>query len=252
MDRKRMPEDDRQAQGGSGAGMTSAERQVIIICEECGKKYSVVPSRIPGSSAGFTCRRCGHQIVVERPSEALPGGAARENAVPPPTHRKSPGLRAEMVIIVLVFPLLVMIGAVFIFLQQMQSLVSDLDRQCSQTAGQRIEERVPGASAAASVEESAGPAIPTQNGISAFNRQAGIAAALILGGAFLIVLLVVLFFGLRLAGRVRTLAAAAARINKGDLAAEIETDASDELGILAEAVNRLRENLRSSRERMSL
>ena len=259
MDRKRLTGDDPQAQRDSGAGMAPVERQVIIICEECGKKYSVVPSRIRGSAAGFTCRRCGHQIVVSKPPEApleggaaSPAGAALEDAAPPRSHRNRRGLRAEMVMIVLVFPLLVMTGAVFIFLQQMQGLVSDLDRQCSQAGGQRIEERVPGASAAASVEEPAGPAIPIQNGIGTFTREAGITASLILGGAFLAVLLVVLLFGLRLVGRIRALAAAAARINTGDLAAQVEKGSSDELGILSEAVTRLRENLRLSRERMSL
>jgi HAMP domain-containing protein/predicted RNA-binding Zn-ribbon protein involved in translation (DUF1610 family) len=259
MDRKRLTEDAPQAQRDSGAGMAPAERQVIIICEECGKKYSVVPSRIRGSSAGFTCRSCGHQIVVSKPPEAQlvagaasPAGSVLEVAAPPRSHRNSPGLRAEMVLIVLVFPLLVMTGAVFIFLQQMQGLVSDLDRLCSQAAGQRIEERVPGASAAASVEEPPGPAIPIQNGIVTFKQEAGTTAALILGGAFLAVLLVVLIFGLRLVGRIRTLAAAAARINTGDLAAQVDTGSGDELGILSEAVTRLGENLRLSRERMSL
>jgi len=70
--------------------------------------------------------------------------------------------------IVLVFPLLVMAGAAFVFL-----------------------------------------------GIAAFTQEAAITAALILGGAFLATLLVVLVFGLRLAGRVRTLADAAARISTG-------------------------------------
>jgi HAMP domain-containing protein len=60
-----------------------------------------------------------------------------------------------------------------------------------------------------------------------------------------------LVFGLRLAGRVRTLADAAARISAGDLTAEVETGSRDEIGILAEAVAHLRENLRLSRERMS-
>jgi HAMP domain-containing protein len=252
MDRKRLTEEDRQAQRDGDAGEVPAERQMIIICEECGKKYSVVPSRIRGSSAGFTCRRCGHQIVVAKPPEALPDGATVENAAPPRSHRKSPGLREQIVGIVLVFPLLVMAGAAFIFLQQVESLVSELGRQCSQAAGQRVEERIPEASAAASVEEPAGPVIPVQNGVAAFAQEAGINAALILGGAFLAVLLVVLIFSLRLAGRVRTLADAAARISTGDLAVEVETGSRDELGILAEAVTRLRENLRLARERMSL
>ena len=210
MDRNRLTEDDQEAPRDGGDGMAPAERQVIVICEECGKKYSVVLSRIRGSAAGFTCRSCGHRIVVAKPPEALPVGpmppaeAAVENVAQPRSYRKRPGLRAKMVGIVLVFPLLVMAGAAFVFL-----------------------------------------------GIAAFTQEAAITAALILGGAFLATLLVVLIFGLRLAGRVRTLADAAARISTGDFTAEVEAGSRDELGILAEAVAHLRENLRRSRERMS-
>jgi len=150
-----------------------------------------------------------------------------------------------------VFPLLVMAGAAFVFLQQMENLISDLGRHCSQAAGQRVEERIPGASAAASVAAPAGSVIRIQDGIAAFTMEAATTAALTLGGAFLAAVLVVLVFGLRLAGRVRTLADAAARISTGDLTAAVETGSRDELGILAEAVAHLRENLRLSQERMS-
>jgi HAMP domain-containing protein/DNA-directed RNA polymerase subunit RPC12/RpoP len=206
MDRNRLTEEDQEASRDGGNGTGREERQVIVICEECGKKYSVVPSRIQGSAAGFTCRRCGHRIVVAKPPEALPEGpapvaeAAVEDAAPPRSSRMRPGLRAEMVGIVLVFPLLVMAGAGFVFWQQ---------------------------------------------------QAAEVTAALILGGAFLAALLVVLVFGLRLAERVRALADAAARISTGDFTAEVETGSGDELGILAESLARLRENLRLARERMN-
>jgi HAMP domain-containing protein/DNA-directed RNA polymerase subunit RPC12/RpoP len=254
VDRNLLSEDDQEA--------PRAERQVIVICEECGKKYSVVPSRIRGRAAGFTCRRCGHRIVVAKAPEALPRGfapptavataAAVEETAPPRSYRKRTGLRAEMVGIVLVFPLLVMACATFVFLQEMESLLSDLGRHCSQAAGQRVDERLPGASAAALVAaEPAGSVIRIQDGIAVFTQEAATSAALILGGAFLAAVIVVLVFGLRLAGRVRTLADAAARISTGDLAAEVATGSRDELGILAEALARLRENLRLSRERIS-
>jgi HAMP domain-containing protein/DNA-directed RNA polymerase subunit RPC12/RpoP len=253
MDRNRLTEDDQEVPRDGSTGLAPAERQVIVICEECGKKYSVVPSRIRGSAAGFTCRRCGHRIVVAKlpGSTAPPAGPPVKDAALPRPHRMRPGLRAEMVGIVLVFPLLAMAGAAFVFLQQVEGLVSDLNRHCSQAAGQRVEERVPGASAAASVEEPNGPVIRIQDGIAAVTQEARITAVLILGGAFLAVVLVVLVCGLRLAGRVRALSDAAARISTGDLAAEVETGSRDEIGILAEAVTRLRENLRLSRERMS-
>jgi predicted Zn finger-like uncharacterized protein len=257
MDSNRMIEGDQKAQRDGGAGLAPAGRQVIVICEECGKKYRVVPSRIRGAAAGFTCSRCGHRIVVAKPPEGPPGRpaplvrAAVEGLAPPRSHRKRSGLRTKMVGMVVVFPLLVMAGAAFIFLQQVDRLTSDLGRHCSQAAGQRVEERIPGASTAASVAEPAGPVSSIQDGIAAFTQEAGITAALILGGAFLTAVLVVLVFGLRLAGRIRALADATVRIGSGDLAAEVETGSRDELGLLAEAVARLRENLRLSRERMS-
>jgi HAMP domain-containing protein/DNA-directed RNA polymerase subunit RPC12/RpoP len=259
VDRNLLSEDDHEAPRAGGAETALAERQVIVICEECGKKYSVVPSRIRGRAAGFTCRRCGHRIVVAKAPEALPGGLAPptaaaapvEETAPPRSHRKRTGLRAEMVGIVLVFPLLVMAGAAFVFWEQMESLLFDLGRHCSQAAGQRVEERISGAFAAASVAEPAGSVIRIQDGIATFTQEAATSAALILGGAFLTAVLVVLVFSLRLAGRVRTLADAAVRISTGDLAAEVATGSCDELGILAEALARLRENLRRSRERIS-
>jgi HAMP domain-containing protein/DNA-directed RNA polymerase subunit RPC12/RpoP len=250
MDRNRLTEDDHEASRDGHSVMAPAERQVIVICEECGKKYSVAPSRIRGSAAGFTCRRCGHRIVVTKPPEELPVEPAIEDAAPLRPHRMRPGLRAKMVGIVLVFPLLVMAGAAFVFLQQEEPLVSGL-KFGSPAAGQRVEERLPGASAAASAGESTRPAIPIPEGIAALTQEERITAALILGGAFLAALLVLLVFSLRLAGRVRTLADAAARISAGDLTAEVETGSRDELGLLAEAVTRLRENLRLSRERMN-
>jgi HAMP domain-containing protein/DNA-directed RNA polymerase subunit RPC12/RpoP len=252
MDRNRLTEDDPAAQRDGSTAMAPAERQVIVICEECGKKYSVVPSRIRGAAAGFSCRRCGHQIVVAKPPQALPADAALPakaavvDAAPARPHRKGMGLRAEMVVIVLVFPLLLMAGAAFIFWQQVESLVSDLGRHGSPAVGQRVAPRTPGVSAAASVGEPG----PIPDGVAAFTQEAGTLAALILGGAFLAAVAVVLVFSLRLAARVRRLADAAARISTGDLAAEIETGSHDELGILADAVARLREGLRLSRERM--
>ena len=55
----------------------TAEIRPIVICEECGRKYSVSPSKIRGNAAGFTCRDCGHRIVVAKTRslaqvEALP------------------------------------------------------------------------------------------------------------------------------------------------------------------------------------
>lgn len=62
----------------------AAGRRLIVICEDCGKKYRVEADKIRSRSATFTCRRCGHPIQVVRPLEA-------ETAVPPSAERAAAG-----------------------------------------------------------------------------------------------------------------------------------------------------------------
>ena len=49
---------------------------MLVICEECAKKYHVDANKIKGARAKFTCKVCGHVIVVEKPkpepAEAAP------------------------------------------------------------------------------------------------------------------------------------------------------------------------------------
>ena len=40
---------------------------MIVICEECGKKYRVDSAKIKGQAASFRCRTCSHVIVVSKP-----------------------------------------------------------------------------------------------------------------------------------------------------------------------------------------
>lgn len=40
---------------------------MLIICEDCGKKFNVDENRIKTKKAKFTCNKCGHVIVVEKP-----------------------------------------------------------------------------------------------------------------------------------------------------------------------------------------
>ena len=43
---------------------------MIVICEECGKKYSIDPLKIKGESAKFKCKVCDFIISVIKPVEA--------------------------------------------------------------------------------------------------------------------------------------------------------------------------------------
>jgi len=40
---------------------------MLVICEECAKKYNIDETRIKGEKAQFSCRECGHIIVVRKP-----------------------------------------------------------------------------------------------------------------------------------------------------------------------------------------
>ncbi len=41
---------------------------MLVICEDCSKKYNVDESKIKGSRARFSCQICGHIIVVVKRS----------------------------------------------------------------------------------------------------------------------------------------------------------------------------------------
>ncbi len=45
---------------------------MLVICEDCAKKYNIDESRIKGEKAKFTCMECGHIIVVEKPEAVEP------------------------------------------------------------------------------------------------------------------------------------------------------------------------------------
>ncbi len=39
---------------------------MLVICEECAKKYNVDEHQMKGVKARFTCPKCGHPILVRR------------------------------------------------------------------------------------------------------------------------------------------------------------------------------------------
>jgi HAMP domain-containing protein len=68
---------------------------MIIICEECGKKYQIDPSRIKTASAKAKCTACGNMMTIPKP-EAKPevkpeaGPAAKPAARPEPKPAEPP------------------------------------------------------------------------------------------------------------------------------------------------------------------
>jgi HAMP domain-containing protein len=73
---------------------------------------------------------------------------------------------------------------------------------------------------------------------------------MIVGGTLLLVGCVVLLYGQRLTSRIRSLTDVAERISVGDMDAEISIKSKDEIGDLAEAINRMQASIRLSIERL--
>ncbi|MGD2038245.1 MAG: zinc-ribbon domain-containing protein, partial [Desulfobacterales bacterium] len=61
---------------------------MIVICEECGKKYRIDPSKIKGAAARFKCRVCTHMIMVSKPQGA-PAAASAVGLSAPETDVES-------------------------------------------------------------------------------------------------------------------------------------------------------------------
>lgn len=66
---------------------------MIVICEECGKKYTVDLNKIQGTRANFKCSNCDHLIVVKKPSPPAPKPQApvRKTPVQPPPVKPQAG-----------------------------------------------------------------------------------------------------------------------------------------------------------------
>jgi len=56
---------------------------MIVICEECGKKYKINPVHIIGNSVKFNCKACNHQILVTKPGEASSSSEPDRTAAAP-------------------------------------------------------------------------------------------------------------------------------------------------------------------------
>ncbi|MCI5142981.1 MAG: hypothetical protein D3909_14875, partial [Candidatus Electrothrix sp. ATG1] len=50
---------------------------MLVICEDCAKKYSIDEQRINAPKVRFKCRACGHIIIVEKPT----GSEKKDSAV---------------------------------------------------------------------------------------------------------------------------------------------------------------------------
>jgi HAMP domain-containing protein len=109
---------------------------MIVICEECGKKYRVDPTKIKGTKARFTCKDCGHLVSVKKPKEDAagqdtPAPDQQDEAQSAPTASSESdegtklrgiGLRSKMFLLFLLVPLVLIAGAGGLYLWQLDAL----------------------------------------------------------------------------------------------------------------------------------
>jgi DNA-directed RNA polymerase subunit RPC12/RpoP len=143
-----------------GVEDAAGESRPIVICEECGRKYSISLSKIKGSAAGFACRRCGHRIVVARtngpqrvetlpwPMPVSPPEVAPADEVPL-RRSNDPARRLVLVSVFGIFLAVAIAGAAGFFLMRTHGLRVEIEGQGRQAAQQLAGERIERIAAAA-------------------------------------------------------------------------------------------------------
>jgi predicted Zn finger-like uncharacterized protein len=145
---------------------------MIVICEECGKKYRIDPSKIKGSAASFKCRACTHVIVVSKP--ALPKMDSRptlesitttiddssttavadagQTSAKTRSRSKGVGLRTKMLLLFMLVPLILMAGASLLYLWQLETMSKLLTRDSAEFVNELAEEKIADISASVAIQ----------------------------------------------------------------------------------------------------
>lgn len=160
---------------------------MIVICEECGKKYRIDPAKIKGRAASFKCRTCAHLIVVSKPetaaaepsvppnaadsrpslesittsieggtatdgSEASAASAAEETASRDHRRAGGLGLRTKMLLLFLLIPMVLMASAGALYLWQLQTTTDLLTSESTKIVERMAEEKIADISSAVAME----------------------------------------------------------------------------------------------------
>ena len=156
---------------------------MIVICEECGKKYRIDPSKIKGDAARFKCRVCMHMIMVSKPpvlssttvaaaltdSEPTAGTGPKELPTDEPeikldrvasehvhaqAARKSGplNLRIKMLLLFFFIPLVLLVAASLLYLWQQDKLAALLTDESTKVVNQMAEEEIADLSTAVAIQ----------------------------------------------------------------------------------------------------
>ncbi|MFO7783414.1 MAG: HAMP domain-containing protein [Desulfatiglandales bacterium] len=137
---------------------------MIVICEECGKKYQIDAGRIKGKQARFKCKGCGHPVTVTKPAEepapapprpepgagASAGETGKEKKKKEKKDKKEKkaagpkrlGLRTKMFLLFFLVPILCIAAAGWLYIQQFNNLSSLITDQSSDVVNQMGEDLI--------------------------------------------------------------------------------------------------------------
>ena len=156
---------------------------MIVICEECGKKYRIDASKIKGTAARFKCRVCTHMIMVSKPEQDSSAekaadfsatisevDTAQKKEPEPETEIKLDrpangrtqlrpsrktgvfNLRAKMLLLFLFIPLLLMAGVSFLYLWQLEQMSALLTKESTKIVNQMAEDKIADLSTAVAIQ----------------------------------------------------------------------------------------------------
>jgi len=142
---------------------------MIVICEECGKKFSIDPLKIKGDQAKFKCDVCDFIITAKKPVEIPTTSFPKPQFIEPDeevdvkktsAHKRKNkrkfartkktksfnlkvfGLRSKMLLLFFLIPIILIITANVLYLWQMNNLSSLLASESSKIVSNLVEERV--------------------------------------------------------------------------------------------------------------
>lgn len=241
---------------------------MVVTCEKCGKKYRVDPVKIKGKAASFNCHVCSDIIMVFKAQvtplqtdskikttpatttveQFVADDANIKDSAPAPStddtkavaqHRRKAGglgLRAKMILLFFFIPSLLTAGASLFYLGYFETTSRLHIQESTKNVAQRAEEE--------NADQSAATAMMMQSRTKTLTGNVRLIVLAMLGAALLLIGIVVLVYANRLTGKIESLTAVADRISAGDLEMEIKVTSKDEIGELALAIARIRDNIR--------
>ncbi len=144
---------------------------MIVICEDCGKKYRIDPSKIKGKTAKFKCKACNHIITVSKPEpkppespqpppfieadsevsqQTPPAAAARikkkisggRSRIPLSLKLGSIGLRTKMIVLFFFIPIVFFAASSFLITRQMNTLAGQLTDESTRIVTKMAEDKM--------------------------------------------------------------------------------------------------------------